>query len=381
MISSSSCGAIAPDPTDELKTLAHLMADKASVSGPVSAPAVATAPQDVPSPLELTSASPDASQLLQKKKTRKNPTRRRSEQAKVNRLGSTETIIGVNDVPTLPQIDKATVTPTPTPTTTPDAQSPPKQRKRPRKLNVQASGATPSAAQPAPRPPLAQHRSAPASETVTNIRPALVRSQSFLDEKRSSLALVAPALVTGGLVGCVAGAAILSGVCMWHDASGANSAILAAQAAKVCVDNLTEDIITSLKSGTFSTDEALDVLRRSSLAYASTIPRGTAFVERFFREIEMVRKQRGREVDSVLAEACQELSRAKGRGATQDEMQDIAWTKLAKLSTFASNTLRDVVDRNPSLKPYKESLQGHPKPKVPTLKYNLTVRKKQSAAG
>lgn len=186
--------------------------------------------------------------------------------------------------------------------------------------------------------------------------------------------------MTGGLVGCAAGAAILLGVGIWYDFSGAESAILAARAAKLCVDNLAEEIIASLKSGTYSSDEALDMLRRTTLAYASTIPEGAPFVERVFREIDMVRKQRGREVDKVVAETYAQLAKAGMKGANPAEMRSIVFGQLMKLSTFASKATQDVVARNPNLRPVREetmkSLRGPPEAKVPTVKVNMAVRQK-----
>jgi hypothetical protein len=199
--------------------------------------------------------------------------------------------------------------------------------------------------------------------------------------KTRSLGFKAPAIVTGGLVGCAAGAAILLGVGMWYDFSGAESAILTAKAAKLCVDNLTEELITSLKAGTYSGDEALDMLRRTTLAYASTIPEGAPFVERVFREIDMVRKQRGREIDKVVADTYTELSKAGVRGANSTEIRSIVVGQLMKLSSFASKATQDVVTRNPKLRPYRDevskSLQGPPKTKTPTVRVNMAVRQRQ----
>ncbi|KAF2724820.1 hypothetical protein K431DRAFT_190715, partial [Polychaeton citri CBS 116435] len=192
--------------------------------------------------------------------------------------------------------------------------------------------------------------------------------------------LTVPAMVTGGLVGCAAGAAILLGVCIWYDFSGVKSAIMTARAAKLCVDNLTDEIIASLKAGTYSTDEALDMLRRTTLAYASTIPEGTACVERVFREIDLVRKQRGPEVEKVMQSAYSELTTAGKANASVDEMKLLVVKQLIKLSSFATNAIQDIVARNPRLRPFRDhaikSLKQPPKPRVPTVKVNMSIRQK-----
>lgn len=196
------------------------------------------------------------------------------------------------------------------------------------------------------------------------------------------MALKGPALVTGGLVGCAAGAAVLLGVQLWYDFAGAESAILAAKSARLSMDNLTEELITSLKTGTYSPDEALDMLRRTTHAYASTIPGGSSFVERVFREIDTVRKQRGREIDKVVADTYTELARAGKQGASSIEMRDVVIKQLMKLSTFASNATQDVVARNPKLRPFTEeaakSLQGPKQTGTPTVRVNMAVRQKQA---
>lgn len=188
--------------------------------------------------------------------------------------------------------------------------------------------------------------------------------------------------MTGGLVGCAAGAAVLLGVQLWYDFAGAESAILAAKSARLSMDNLTDELITSLKAGTYSADEALDMLRRTTLAYASTIPEGAPFVERIFREIDTVRKQRGREVDKVVAETYALLARAGKQGASSIEMRDVVIKQLLKLSSFASNATQDVVARNPKLRPFTEeaarSLRGPRETGTPTVRVNMAVRQKQA---
>ena len=220
--------------------------------------------------------------------------------------------------------------------------------------------------------PGASARKPALQRTITAPEPAINNGKA--------LGFKAPAIVTGGLVGCAAGAAILLGVSIWYDFSGVESAIITARSAKLCVDNLTDELITSLKVGTYSGDEALDMLRRTTLAYASTIPEGAPFVERIFREINMVRKQRGREIDKVVAETYTELSKAGIRGATSAEMRSIVIGQLTKLSKFASKATQDVITRNPKLRPYRDeaakALNGPATSKTPTVRVNMAVRHK-----
>lgn len=215
-----------------------------------------------------------------------------------------------------------------------------------------------------------------AKPVETSNRPSFRRSQT----SSSSLAFNAPALVTGGLIGCAAGAAILMAVHVWYDFAGVKAAIATARAARLCVDNLSEELIASLSMGTYSTDEALDILRRTTLAYAGMIPGGGPVVERIFREIALVRQSRGVEVDKVLACAFDELRAAGDKGLSAVETRDVVLKHLAKLSLFASRTTQDVLKRNPRLRPIRDgavkALKEPPKERVPTTKVNLVVKHK-----
>jgi hypothetical protein len=184
--------------------------------------------------------------------------------------------------------------------------------------------------------------------------------------------------LTGGLIGCAAGAAILMAVHVWYDFAGVKAAIATARAARMCVDNLSEELITSLSVGTYSTDEALDILRRTTLAYASMIPDGGPVIERIFCEISLVRQTRGADVGKVLAGAYEELRAAGDKGLSAVETRNIVLKHLVKLSLFASQATQDVLTRNPRLKPLRDgavhALKEPPRDKVPTTKVNLVVK-------
>ena len=167
---------------------------------------------------------------------------------------------------------------------------------------------------------------------------------------------------------------------VWYDFAGVKAAIATARAARMCVDNLSEELITSLSVGTYSTDEALDILRRTTLAYASMIPDGAPVVERIFREISLVRQSRGADVDKVLAAAYEELRAAGDKGLSAVETRNIVLKNLMKLSLFASQATQDILTRNPRLRPLRDgavkALREPPKERVPTTKVNLVVKHK-----
>lgn len=186
-----------------------------------------------------------------------------------------------------------------------------------------------------------------------------------------------PAVVTGGLLGCAAGAVILLGTGVYNRLAGTDFAILTARTSKAVIDNIVEETVVSLKSGTYNPPEAIDMLRRTSLAYASSIPGGAAFVETLFREIDAVRTQRGAELDQALTEACDELVTARRRGVTSIEMHTLVLRQLVKLSAFTSHAAQDIMARNPAWRTYMPAVE---KQKMPTVRINMIVREKNVPA-
>lgn len=203
--------------------------------------------------------------------------------------------------------------------------------------------------------------------------------------------MTAPALITGGIIGCAAGAAILTAVSIWYDFAGVKAAIATAQAAKLCVDNLSEEIVTSLSAGTYNLDEALDMLRRTTLAYGSSIPEGAPLIERIFREINTVRRTRGSEVEALMQAAYADLRSAGNQRLSVDQTRNIVLRHLGQLSLMGGRALQDVINRNPRLKPYRDTAikavagqmgpqaQARLQDRVPTLMNNIAIRQRQTA--
>lgn len=186
------------------------------------------------------------------------------------------------------------------------------------------------------------------------------------------IALQTPASVLGGLAGCAASAGVLLAAGVWSQIAGTDSAILTARTSKIVINNLLEEAIINLKAGTYNAPEALDMLRRTTLVYASTMPGGILFVERFFREIDIVRRQRGSELDQTLVEARNDLASARKRGASASEMQMTVLRQLAKLSSFTSNATQDMMVRNPALGRCLGNQQ------IPTVRLNMNSKRKNA---
>lgn len=310
------------------------------------------------------------------KKPRKNPARRKAERSNTNTTA--EPVKGQSASNTAPSAAPAPLT---RQASAPSVLSNASASHRPTLPNGKSSVATPSSGPnnnqiPRAKDTATAQQQGQSASLIAQPRPLARRSNTT----SSSLAFNAPAFVTGGLIGCAAGAAILMAVHVWYDFAGVKAAVATARAARICVDNLSEELITSMSAGTYSTDEALDILRRTTLAYASTIPDGGPVVERIFREIAAVRQSRGAEVDKVLAGAYDELRAAGNKGCSAVETRNIVLKHLVKLSLFASRATQDVLTRNPRLKPLRDgavkALKEPPRAKVPSTKVNLVVKHK-----
>lgn len=211
------------------------------------------------------------------------------------------------------------------------------------------------------------------STEVPHNEKSLVQRPSQLRQ----LSFAAPAFVSGGLMGCAAGAAVVLGASLLRNSAGTESAIFAARTARLCVNRLIDDMTASLKAGTYNTAEALDLLRRTTLAYASMVPGGVSTVERIFHEINMVRKQRGEELDKIVREAQQDISKVRFRGA---DLQTAVLRNLVKLSAFTNHATKDIATRDPSLGTSGWYGNGPdiraPQIKIPIVKLNMTIKNK-----
>ncbi|KAH9837430.1 hypothetical protein Tdes44962_MAKER08354 [Teratosphaeria destructans] len=163
-------------------------------------------------------------------------------------------------------------------------------------------------------------------------------------------ALTAPGtIVTGGLIGCAAGAAILMAIGIWYDYAGVKAALATAKAAQLAVDDLTTSLISSLSTGTYSVDEALNLLRRTALTYARSVPEGQPLINRIFDQVENVRAAKGAEVERALEEAYEELRIAGSEGYGAGEMRAVLWKHTARLAGLTGRAVEGVLGRDSGL--------------------------------
>ncbi|SMY25378.1 unnamed protein product [Zymoseptoria tritici ST99CH_1A5] len=283
-----------------------------------------------------------------KKKNRPNPARRKASHVK-----------GL-DV-------KATSDDQPTSNSVPPTKTAISSQQLPSTTTVQSRAPTVASKPAAKKPRLKQ-----TPKTTPDVKSSTVTSKPPISPTPSTTPAV---ITTSGLIGCAASAFALLGAGLWGEIAGPSAAILSVRTAKLCFDNFSDELIAHLHAGTYNAPEALDILRRTTLAYASAIPGGAGFVERMFREVEMVRVLRRLEVDRVVAEACRELARAEKGGASEGGVGAVVGRQLVRLSEVAGGATRDVLERNPALmKDLRATIRAAPERKVPTVKCNMVVR-------
>ena len=108
-----------------------------------------------------------------------------------------------------------------------------------------------------------------------------------------------PHLTPGLLLGTLTLLPLLPLLHATHTLAGPEVALATALGARLSVHNLLGEIAASLRAGTYSADEALDVLRRGALGYAGEVEGGrsraavVSVVEGVVGEVERVRRERG----------------------------------------------------------------------------------------
>ncbi|KAF2770608.1 hypothetical protein EJ03DRAFT_59561 [Teratosphaeria nubilosa] len=136
---------------------------------------------------------------------------------------------------------------------------------------------------------------------------------------------------------------------IWDDYAGVKAAIATVKVARLAVDDLTSNLIISRSTGTYSVDEALNTLRRTTLTYAQSMPEGQPLINRIFDEVENVRAAKGAEVERAPGEAYEELQVAGSKGYGAGEMRAVLWKHTARLAGLSGRAIGEVLGRNPGL--------------------------------
>ncbi|KAL8688288.1 MAG: hypothetical protein Q9218_005760, partial [Villophora microphyllina] len=171
-------------------------------------------------------------------------------------------------------------------------------------------------------------------------------SQSSASNAQSSTGPGTAALV-GGLAG---GGIALAGGYAWYHFSGAKTLVNTAHETKATF----EKYKTQFKGSSPEPAEAIKWLRDTARSYSFFIPGARGYIDTFFDDIDAIHKKHGKEVDSIVTDAYNELKTSIGQeGASVASAQKV-WKVIQKyskrLGNLAGDATEDILNNHPALK-------------------------------
>lgn len=103
----------------------------------------------------------------------------------------------------------------------------------------------------------------------------------------------------------------------------------------------------------FEPNEAIEWLRSTAKSYAGIIPGASGYIDSAFDDIDAIRQKHGKEVDSIVKEAYNELKDVSQEGMTISAATK-AWEILQKhlkhIGELAGDAAQDIINNHPALK-------------------------------
>lgn len=99
-------------------------------------------------------------------------------------------------------------------------------------------------------------------------------------------------------------------------------------------------------------------MKSTAYKYASFVPGGREYVDKVFKDVEIIRQKHGDEVDNIVKDAYSELRSASKNGInleTASQMWFVITTYLSKLASLSVDAGQDILNNHPQL---KEQLGG-----------------------
>lgn len=159
--------------------------------------------------------------------------------------------------------------------------------------------------------------------------------------------------LTGAAGGAVASIVIFAA---WYQFSGVGKAAKSAKQAQQYINSAAEKLKIELKENTPDPNEAIETLKQSAYKYAAFIPGGREYVDKIFKDLEIVKKNHGGEVDEIVRNAYGELrdtTKSSGSGLNLETLSAV-WGVLSKylsqLGGLAVDAGQDILNNHPQLK-------------------------------
>lgn len=160
---------------------------------------------------------------------------------------------------------------------------------------------------------------------------------------------------SGALAGGLAGAGAAVGIGYlgyWY--SGTKAAVDTATQMKSYMDSAKNQFTVQLKDKTPEVPEAIKALHDMANKYASFVPGGRQYVDKIFKDIDIVREKHGDEVDNIVRELYGELRDVSKSGdlslTTAGEVWSIFSSHSQKLASLAGDAAQDIMNNHPALK-------------------------------
>lgn len=139
----------------------------------------------------------------------------------------------------------------------------------------------------------------------------------------------------------------------YYQFSGVGKAAKSVQQAKSYFDSATEQLKVQFKENTPEPNEAIETLKQQAYKYAVWVPGGKEYVNKIFKDLDIIRNKHGEEVDNIVKDAYSELRSASGKGLNMETASDV-WNILSKysskLASLSVDAGQDILENHPSLK-------------------------------
>ncbi|EME40937.1 hypothetical protein DOTSEDRAFT_74478 [Dothistroma septosporum NZE10] len=196
-----------------------------------------------------------------------------------------------------------------------------------------------------------------ASRAVRVNAPALRQNvRRYAESASSSTGSAASSGFASGAAGGAAASLLVA--LAFYQFTGVGKAAKTASQLKGYVDSTAEQLKVQFNENTPNANEAIDALKSTAYKYASFVPGGREYVDKVFKDVEIVRHKHGDEVDNIVNDAYSELRSASKNGInleTASQMWFVITTYLSKLASLSVDAGQDILNNHPRL---KEQLGG-----------------------
>ncbi|KAK4497438.1 hypothetical protein PRZ48_011889 [Zasmidium cellare] len=203
---------------------------------------------------------------------------------------------------------------------------------------------------PAVRRNVRRYADAPRPQEQRPGQPNLSGGSSSSGGSSGSSSSSSSALASGAAGGAIASVLVFTA---WYQFSGVGKAARSVKQTKAYLDSTAEQLKVQFKENTPEPNEAIETLKQQAYKYAVWIPGGREYVDKVFKDLDIIRNKHGEEVDNIVKDAYGELRSATSKGLNTEAASDV-WNILSKyaskLASLSVDAGQDILNNHPSLK-------------------------------